>query len=111
MSDALDGLRRLRGVVGAMVIARDGSLIADSFAADGEDDALAGMLAALFGLASQSLVGFGLGALRESTFETSEGLLYFTEAQNDRLLVIAANRQVNLGLLRLEGRRAARQIG
>lgn len=105
----LADLQRAQGVIGAMLLRKDGSLIQSSFAAGSDGEALGAIFAGLYGLASQSLAGVGLGALRESTFETSDGLLMLAEADNGDLLVVAANRQANLGRLRLECRRALRR--
>jgi predicted regulator of Ras-like GTPase activity (Roadblock/LC7/MglB family) len=105
---ALDRISRVRGVRGSMFVAADDGLVVAQLLMEGVNGqavaALAASLARKIGGASGST---GTGRLRFAQLAAQEGTLLVAVAADDLLVVVLADRHVNVGLCRLEMARAA----
>ena len=107
----LEALTRLRGIRGAMVVAADdGLVVAESLMGGLKGTALAAMAANLAGRATELAGGAAFGAPRFLHLQAAEGSLLVAPASSDLVLVAVANRDVPLGLLRLEMLRMAERL-
>lgn len=109
---ALDGITRVPGVRGALLVGEADGLVVAEAVMDGLPAAaigalacsLAGRLRRVTGTAGRAAPGF-------FHLQATEGALLVSRAGEDLLLVAVADPDVNVGLVRLELQRAAERIG
>lgn len=107
----LDGLTRLRGIRGAMVVAADdGLVVAESLMGGVKGTALAAMAANLTSRVLELSERGALGAPRFLHLQAQDGAVLVAPASADLLLVATAARDVPLGLIRLEMLRLAERL-
>jgi predicted regulator of Ras-like GTPase activity (Roadblock/LC7/MglB family) len=100
----LGGVNQVRGVRGSMVVAAEDGLMVESelmFGVPGP--AVAALVASLFQRAQRSVAGARLGHSRFLQLEADEGYLFAAAPAGDGelLLVVVAERWVNVGMVRL----------
>src|SRR5690242_6589717 len=101
-----DSLSQIDGVRAGLIVRRDGSPVADVVI--GEDEELLGALSgAIFATISRSMQRTGLGELEDLVVNASAGSIQAMGA-GDLVLVVLADAHSNIGLIRLELKRAAR---
>ena len=104
----VDSLSEIGGVRAALIVRRDGTSVADVVI--GEDEELLGALTgAIFATINRSMQRTGLGELDDFVVSASEGSIQ-AMAAGDLVLVVLADRKSNIGLIRLELRRAAADL-
>ena len=104
----VDSLSEIGGVRAALIVRRDGTSAADVVI--GEDEELLGALTgAIFATINRSMQRTGLGELDDFVVSASEGSIQ-AMAAGDLVLVVLADRKSNIGLIRLELRRAAADL-
>lgn len=107
----LDGLTRLRGIRGAMVVdLADGLVVAESVMGGLKGTAVAAMAANIAGRCADLAQRAGFGSCRFLHLQAADGSLLVAPAAADLLLVAIAGRDVPLGLLRLEMLRMAERL-
>jgi len=105
LQQIVDHLSQIEGVRAGLLVRRDGSPVADVVV--GEDEELLGALTgAIFATINRSMQRTGLGELEDLVVSASEGSIHATSA-GDLVVVVLADHRSNLGLIRLELRRAA----
>ncbi len=109
-ADALERLSRVRGVAGALVVeAAAGVPVAADVAAGVDGGAVAALAAAMYRGAARAARAGGYDALRTLQLEASAGHVVVAGA-GEMLVVAVAERDAQLGLVRLETKRAAESL-
>lgn len=109
MEELLRGLRRSEAVIGAFVVGRAGELLAATPA--GQEAELQGaLLGSLTGALEQALGHLGLGSLSDTVVEADGGTIVAASCGDGRTVVVLAQGHPNVGLIRLELRKARRSI-
>ena len=108
---ALDGITRVRGVRGALLVTDDdGLIIADSVMEDVRGGAVAALAASLATRMGKAAIGARIGESHFLHLQAENGALLVMPAPNGVLVVVLAERNVNVGLTRLEMLRAAEVV-
>ncbi|MHB1169381.1 MAG: roadblock/LC7 domain-containing protein [Longimicrobiales bacterium] len=109
-TDALEKLSRVRGVAGALVVeAKAGVPVAADVAAGVDSGAVAALASALYRGASRGMQTGGYEALRTLQLEATAGHVVVAGA-GEMLVIAVAERDAQLGLVRLETQRAAESL-
>ncbi|MDP9309361.1 MAG: roadblock/LC7 domain-containing protein [Chloroflexota bacterium] len=109
MRKIVEDLNRVDGVIGSLLVGKDGLVVASTLL-DGEDaEVLGAMSAAVYGEIDKSTKRIGVGTLVDAIIDAREGSILLLEAK-DLILVVITQRVVNLGLIKMEMRRAARRM-
>lgn len=95
-------------ISGVMIATVDGLSVGTDFPED-EAARVAAMSASSIGLGSRITKTAEIGTMRDMMIEGSEGLLIMYMAGNGGILALRAPGRANLGLIRLEGPKAARK--
>jgi predicted regulator of Ras-like GTPase activity (Roadblock/LC7/MglB family) len=108
---ALDGITRVRGVRGALLVTDDdGLVIADAVMEGVRGDAVAALAASLTARMARATVGAGVGEQNFLQLQAEHGTLLTMPAPNGVLVVVLAEKDVNVGLVRLEMLRAVEAV-
>ena len=109
---ALDLVTHVRGVRGAMVVARaDGLVVAEQLMEGIKGVALAALAASLAGRLQRAMMAAGLGPSQFWHLQCDQGALLVVPAGSGLLVVAVTEPEVNVGLVRLELLRAAEVTG
>jgi predicted regulator of Ras-like GTPase activity (Roadblock/LC7/MglB family) len=101
----LDGLLQVEGVIGALVVSRDGFVI-ESVIHDPIDTDSVGAIVASSLAASEAMGGaLNLGSLGSILVEYDVGPVAVTPVGTDAALAVIGNQGANLGRLRIEMRK------
>ncbi len=109
MYDVLDDLNKTTGVTGSMVVGNDGIVIAANLDESFEGEAIGALAASITTNIQKSLDRLKSTPLKQVTIEAEQGKLFFTDAGLG-ILVVTTERQVNIGLIRLEIKNAISKI-
>jgi len=105
---ALDVVTRVRGVRGAMLVARgDGLVVAEQLMEGIKGGAVAALAASLAGRLHRTMVTAGLGPSQFWHLQCDQGALLVVPAGESLLVVAITDPEVNVGLVRLELLRAS----
>jgi len=98
----LTGLNGKHGILGCVLVARDGSVIASSLPRDVDTAMIGALSATLFSNNDVSIQRMNRGNLTQMTLLTDQGILHFYEIASHFLVVLTAKGQrINLeGLIR-----------
>ena len=106
----LEALTHVPGVRGAMIVdAEAGVPVASELAAGVQETALAAMAGALFKRTADASRTAAFGELRVAQLEAESGHVVIAEA-GPLLVVALTERDAQLGLVRVQARRAAREV-
>jgi predicted regulator of Ras-like GTPase activity (Roadblock/LC7/MglB family) len=109
---ALDLVTRVRGVRGAMLVSvADGLVVAEHLMEGIKGSAVAALTASLANRLGRAMEGAGVGASAFWHLQGTEGALLVVQAPSGMLVVAVTDAGVNVGLVRLELRRAAEAVG
>ena len=106
MSDSVQSLlmslNGKHGILGCLLVAKDGRVIGSSLPADIEVSMIGALSATLFSNNDVSIQRMNRGNLMQMTLLTDQGILHFLETNNHYLVVLTAKGQrINLeGLIR-----------
>jgi predicted regulator of Ras-like GTPase activity (Roadblock/LC7/MglB family) len=104
----LDLVTRVRGVRGAMLVARgDGLVVAEQLMEGIKGGAVAALAASLAGRLQRTMLTAGLGPSQFWHLQCDHGALLVVPAGETMLVVAVTEPEVNVGLVRLELLRAA----
>ena len=109
-AEQLEAINRIPGVRGSMVVAAEDGLMVEADLMIGVPGAaVAALVASLFRRARRSVSAAEFGSASFLQVEGEEGFLFAAAPaeMGDLLLVVVAERWVNVGLIRLEAARAA----
>lgn len=98
-------------VEASAVVSVDGLIIASSLPGGVEEDRVSAMSAAMLSLGERIAGELGRGGLDEVYIHGSSGYVLLTSAGVEAVLTVLAREQARLGLILLEMRRAAQDIG
>ncbi|MCL5024868.1 MAG: response regulator [Nitrospirae bacterium] len=110
LKDMLTEFTKLQGVYAVCVVGRDGFVI-DSIARTGIDTEMFGAIASSgFGAAEAMGRQLGKGGSSMSMLEFENGPVMFAPVGDEAFIVIVADREANLGLVRLKLRKHGREL-
>jgi hypothetical protein len=101
MYDVLNELNKTSGITGSMVVGNDGIVIAADLEASYEVETIGALAASIQANIQKSLQRLDADDLRQVTIEAENGKLFFTDAGLG-ILVVTTEKDVNIGLIRLE---------
>ncbi|MDH4131584.1 MAG: roadblock/LC7 domain-containing protein [Gemmatimonadota bacterium] len=111
LATLLDGLTRMRGVRGALLVsAEDGITVAGALLEEEQGPALAALAATLLARVRELIAETGHEPPRFLHLQSAEGLLLLAPAAGDLVVVSVAGREALIGPLRLEMLRIAEQL-
>lgn len=110
MRHIVEDLIRVDGVIGSLLVGRDGLVIASTLLDDEDAEVLGAMSAAVFGEIDKATKRVGIGVLVDAIIDAKDGSILLLESR-DVILTVVTQRMVNLGLVKMEMRRAAKRIG
>jgi len=109
MRTILRNLTRVSGVQGCVLVDRDGIVILSDLAADASDERVGAMAAAIVATVEDSLSKINRGPLVHLQMDADEGKILVEDAGTG-LLVVLTEKNVNIGLIRLEMKAAADRL-
>lgn len=109
MRKIVEDLIRVDGVIGSLLVGKDGLVVASTLLDSEDAEVLGAMSAAVYGEIDKSTKRIGVGTLVDAIIDAQEGSILLLEAK-DLILVVITQRLVNLGLIKMEMRRAAKRI-
>ncbi len=108
MARIFDELVKVEGVIGGLLVGKDG-LVVSSLMIDEEDaEILGAMAASTFDNVARTAERLGIGRLNDAIVGASEGSLQMREA-GELVLVVICQQPYNVGEVRLAMSRAARR--
>ncbi|MGQ9549580.1 MAG: roadblock/LC7 domain-containing protein [Roseiflexus sp.] len=110
MRRIVEDLIRVEGVIGSLLVGKDGLVVASTLMDEEDAEILGAMSAAVFGEIDKATRRIGVGALIDSIIDAEQGSILMLEAR-ELILVVITQRMVNLGLVKMEMRRASKRIG
>lgn len=109
-NEALDRLSRVAGVRGALIVETDAGVPVLSELAEGvEGDAIAALASSLFRRTNKAAQTASFGGLRTLQLEADGGHVIVANG-GDLLVVVVAEKNAQLGQVRLEAHRAAQAL-
>ena len=109
MYDVLSELNKTSGISGSMVVGNDGIVIAADMKEAFESETVGALAASISANIQKSLDRLQTSPLKQVTIEADEAKLFFADAGLG-LLVVATEKDVNIGLIRLEMKNACSRI-
>ncbi len=109
MYDVLCELNKTSGITGSMVVGNDGIVIAADLDASFEDDTVGALAASITANINKSMDRLQTSQSHQVTIEAEDGKLFFTDAGMG-ILVVTTNKNVNIGLVRLEIKNALTKL-
>jgi predicted regulator of Ras-like GTPase activity (Roadblock/LC7/MglB family) len=101
MYQILEGLNKTSGIIGSMVVGNDGIVIAADLNTQIEEETIGALAASITSNIQKSLERLKSTPLRQVTIEADNAKLFFCDARVG-ILVVVAEPEVNIGLVRLE---------
>ena len=113
MRRIVEDLIRVDGVIGSLLVGKDGLVVASAM--DSEDEEMVGaMAAAAYDASGRYIEQLNMGDIRHAMFETTRGVVQVSDG-GDLLLVVRSSRDANIGRVRIElqqaGMRLSEQMG
>ncbi len=109
MYQILEELNKTSGITGSMIVGNDGIVIAADLDTSFEEEAVGALAASITSNIQKSMDRLQQASLSQVTIEAGSGKLFFSDA-NIGILVVTAESDVNIGLIRLEIKNAVSRI-
>lgn len=109
MYHILSDLNKTPGITGSMVVGNDGIVIAADLEAGVEGDTVGALAASITQSIQKSLDRLRTSPLSQVTIEADDAKLFFSDAGLG-ILVVTAEKDVNIGLIRLEMKNAISKL-
>lgn len=109
MRDNIEPLAQIEGVKGAVLVSRDGLVVASTLESEDEEEVTAAMAASIFGNIDKSLARMDIGSAQDTIIESESHVLQLMGV-NELVLVVVTDKTANAGKVRLEMRRCARRL-
>jgi predicted regulator of Ras-like GTPase activity (Roadblock/LC7/MglB family) len=109
MRRIVEDLIRVDGVIGSLLVGKDGLVVASTLLDEEDAEILGAMSAAVFGEIDKATKRIGVGTLVDAIIDAKDGSILLLEAK-ELILVVITQRIVNFGLVKMEMRRAAKRI-
>jgi len=111
LRNALDGVTRIRGVRGALVVhADDGMVVADSLMESVRGNAVAALAAGIALRFGNAALSTGVGSPHFLHLQATGGTLIIVPGPTGVLVVVIGDKELNVGLARLEMLRVAEVV-
>jgi predicted regulator of Ras-like GTPase activity (Roadblock/LC7/MglB family) len=111
MKQAIDRITRVSGVRGALVVTGDdGLIVADAVMEDVRSHAVAALAASLMARMSRACHSAGVGPPHFVHLQSQNGTLLVMPASREVVVVVVADRNVNVGMVRLEMHQALETV-
>jgi len=110
MYQVLSELNKTPGITGSMLVGKDGIVIAADLEENLEGDTVGALAASITANIQKSLDRLNSSSLSQVTIEAEGAKLFFTDTPLG-VLVVTAQKDVNIGLIRLEIKNAISQLG
>lgn len=102
MYQVLNNLNKTTGVTGSMLVGNDGIVIAADLQESFEGETVGALAASISANIQKSLQRLEITPLKQVTIEAEDAKLFFTDAGRTGILVVTTQKDVNIGLIRLE---------
>jgi hypothetical protein len=109
MRRIVEDLIRIDGVIGSLLVGKDGLVVASTLMDEEDAEILGAMSAAVFGEIDKATRRVGIGGLVDSIIDAEQGSILMLETR-ELILAVITQRMVNLGLVKMEMRRASKRI-
>jgi len=109
MYQILEGLNKTSGITGSMVVGKDGIVIAADLNTQVDEEAIGALAASITSNIQKSLERLNTSPLTQVTIEADNAKMFFSDASIG-LLVVIAEPDVNIGLVRLEIKNAIHRL-
>jgi predicted regulator of Ras-like GTPase activity (Roadblock/LC7/MglB family) len=109
MYQILEELNKTSGITGSMVVGNDGIVIAADLDASFEEETVGALAASITSNIQKSMGRMQQSPLSQVTIEADSGKMFLSETDIG-LLVVTAEPEVNIGLIRLEIKNAVMAI-
>jgi predicted regulator of Ras-like GTPase activity (Roadblock/LC7/MglB family) len=109
MYQVLEELNKTSGITGSMIVGNDGIVIAADLDTSLEEEAVGALAASITSNIQKSLDRLQQTSLSQVTIEAESGKLFFSDS-GIGILVVTAQRDVNIGLIRLEIKNAVSRM-
>lgn len=110
MYQVLEELNKTSGINGSMVVGNDGIVIAADMDTAFDEETVGALAASITTNIQKSMNRLEQTPLSQVTIEASSGKLFFADA-GIGTLVVTTEKQVNIGLIRLEIKNAISKLG
>ncbi len=113
ITEVLDRLNNNAGadIAGVAAVGMDGIVLVSRMSADVNADRVGAVAATMMGVTRRVSGELKIGSTRETIIDAENGLFMVLPAGDQSLLAISLRQGANLGMVRLEGREAAGEIG
>jgi len=101
MYQILEELNKTSGITGSMIVGNDGIVIAADLDTSFEEETIGALAASITSNITKSMDRLQQSSLRQVTIEAESGKLFLAGGEVG-ILVVTAQREVNIGLIRLE---------
>ncbi len=101
VKEVVERLGQVKGVVGSILVAKDGLVVASNLSVQVQDEVVAAMVSAVGGTATKASEMMGQGKLKNIVLEGENGKVFLTDAGIGYLGVLTTP-DANIGLVRLE---------
>lgn len=108
MDSILQRLAELNDIANALLIGKDGLIVAGALPSD-DEEVLGAMSAAVFGSIASFTTQVNNGSMRHAIIETEKGTIQFAEA-GDLILVVTTHGTGNMGRVRTEMKKTCHQL-
>ena len=109
MYQILEALNKTSGITGSMIVGNDGIVIASDLNTQIEEETIGALAASITSNIQKSLEPMESAPLRQVTIEADNAKLFFYDARVG-ILVVIAEPEVNIGLVRLEAKNAISRL-
>nr|PZN30970.1 MAG: dynein regulation protein LC7 [Chloroflexota bacterium] len=109
MRRIVEDLIRVDGVIGSLLVGKDGLVVASTLMDEEDAEILGAMSAAVFGEIDKATKRIGVGTLIDTIIDAEQGSILMLEAR-ELILVVITQRMVNLGLVKMQMRAASKRI-
>ena len=109
MDYILQRIAEIEGVTRAILVGKDGLIVAGATESSDDEEVLGAMAAACFSAITHYSQEIGSGEMRQAIIESAHGALHLTEV-GDLILVVSTQPGVHLGRIRLEMIRAGQHV-
>ncbi len=110
MYQVLSELNKTSGITGSMVVGNDGIVIAADLSTSFEGETVGALAASITSNIQKSLERLQTSNLRQVTIEAENGKMFFTDSGGRGILVVTTERDINIGLIRLEIKNAINKL-
>ncbi|HEU5090254.1 MAG TPA: roadblock/LC7 domain-containing protein [Roseiflexaceae bacterium] len=110
MRRIVEDLIKVEGVIGSLIVGKDGLVVASTLLDEEDAEILGAMSAAVFGEIDKATRRIGIGTLIDTIIDAEQGSILMLETR-DLILAVITQRLVNLGLIKMQMRVAAKRIG